>query len=148
MLFETKITLSLAPGHAATRKVHAVNPDAFQAVLRPPMLAIQARERRSIDMVDRKSFRRRSRALIGAIAVVSGMVLLPASPATAHVHGITPLRCVGVEDDGANRTDSTPASADSDFEGPIFGLIPNDVGKAELVPFESGGFDTPACPAT
>jgi hypothetical protein len=58
-------------------------------------------------MVDRRSFRRRSRALIGAIAVASGMALLPAGPATAHVHGITPLDCVGVEDDGANQTDET-----------------------------------------
>jgi hypothetical protein len=144
MLFETKITLSLAPGHVATRKVHAVNPDAFQAVLRPPMLAIQARERRSIDMVDRKSFRRRSRALIGAIAVVSGMVLLPASPATAHGHGITPLRCVGVEDDGANRTNDTPASALNG--GPISGVIPTVVGNTPLT-VGDGGFDTPACPA-
>jgi hypothetical protein len=39
----------------------------------------------------------------------------------AHVHGITPLRCVGIADDGANRTDTTPASAANG--GPISGLI-------------------------
>jgi hypothetical protein len=128
---------------------HAVNPDAFQAVLRPPMLAIQARERRSIDMVDRKSFRRRARALILAVAVASGMALLPASPATAHVHGITPLDCVGVENDGANQTtdgfggEGTPASAENG--GPIFGLIPRDVGKSPLEPGD-GGAVTPVCP--
>jgi len=64
--------------------------------------------------------------------------------ALGHVHGITPLRCVGVEDDGANRTDSTPAAAANG--GPISGLIPRDVGSAPLS-VGDGGFDTPACPA-
>jgi hypothetical protein len=96
-------------------------------------------------MTDASSPRRRCRALIVALAVVSGMALLPAGSATAHVHGITPLRCVGVEDDGANRTDTTPASAD--FGGPIFGLIPSSVGNAPLEAMVDGGFDTPACPA-
>jgi hypothetical protein len=79
-----------------------------------------------------------------ALAVVSGMALLPAAPATAHVHGITPLRCVGTVDDGANRTDTTPASASTG--GPISGLIPRDVGRAPLTVGDAG-FDTPACPA-
>lgn len=64
--------------------------------------------------------------------------------AFAHVHGITPLRCVGVADDGANQTNNTPAS--STQGGPITGLIPRDVGNAPLTGGD-GGFDTPACPA-
>jgi hypothetical protein len=73
------------------------------------------------------------------------MAVLPAAPATAHVHGITPLRCVGTVNDGANRTDMTPASALSG--GPISGLIPRDVGQAPLTVGDAG-FDTPACPVT
>jgi hypothetical protein len=81
------------------------------------------------------------------MGVVLGGLLMFASVGTTfgHVHGITPLRCVGVEDDGANRTDSTPASAANG--GPITGLIPRDVGRAPLT-VGDGGFDTPACPAT
>ena len=89
------------------------------------------------------SIRRRSRAAIVSLAIV-GFVLVPAGSASAHVHGITPLRCVGVEADGANQTDNTPASAANG--GPISGLIPSTVGNAPLVPGD-GGFDTPACPA-
>ena len=57
------------------------------------------------------SIRRRSRAAIVSLAIVGGLVLIPAGSASAHVHGITPLRCVGGEEDGANQTDNTPASA-------------------------------------
>lgn len=90
------------------------------------------------------SWRNRARAAIAALAVLSATALLPAAPAGAHVHGITPLRCVGVAEDGANRTDSTPASATEG--GPITGLIPVSVGNAPLE-VGDGGFDTPACPA-
>jgi hypothetical protein len=95
-------------------------------------------------MEDRKGLRRRARSLVVALAIASGVALLPASAATAHVHGITPLRCVGVEQDGANRTDTTPAAAANG--GPISGLIPRDVGSSPLE-IGDGGFDTPACPA-
>jgi hypothetical protein len=88
--------------------------------------------------------RKRLRAVLVALVVASGLALLPASPATAHVHGITPLRCVGTASDGANQTDATPASAANG--GPISGLIPRDVGNAPLT-VGDGGFDTPACPA-
>ncbi len=54
-------------------------------------------------MVGGRTPRRRCRAVIVALAVASGIALLPAGPAMAHVHGLTPLRCVGVADDGANR---------------------------------------------
>lgn len=91
------------------------------------------------------SIRRRSRAAIVSLAIVGGSVLVPAGSASAHVHGITPLRCVGIADDGANQTDATPASATNG--GPISGLIPSTVGNASLVAGQDGGFDTPACPA-
>jgi hypothetical protein len=91
------------------------------------------------------SIRRRSRAAIVSLAIVGGFVLLPAGSASAHVHGITPLRCVGAANAGANQTDVTPASASRG--GPISGLIPSTVGNAPLVAQQSGGFDTPACPA-
>ena len=91
-----------------------------------------------------REWRARTRRLLLASAVV-GLTMIPVGPASAHVHGITPLRCVGVEDDGANATDGTPADALND--GPIVGLIPRDVGSAPLT-IGDGGFDTPACPAT
>lgn len=69
--------------------------------------------------------------------------------ASAHVHGLTPLRCVGAEDDGANRTDDTPAAAANG--GPISGLLPSaEFGSPGNSPLGigDGGFDTPACPAS
>jgi len=79
-----------------------------------------------------------------SLSLASLLGFAVAGTAFGHVHGITPLRCVGVQDDGANRVDSTPASASQG--GPIFGLIPRDVGNAPLT-VGDGGFDTPACPA-
>jgi uncharacterized membrane protein len=96
-------------------------------------------------MANGRAARHRSRTVLVALAVAGGIALLPVSPASAHVHGITPLRCVGVADDGANQTDATPASAANG--GPISGLIPRDVGNAPLT-VGDGGFDTPACPAS
>jgi uncharacterized membrane protein len=96
-------------------------------------------------MAGGRTLRKRSRAVMAALALASGLALLPASPTSAHVHGITPLRCVGTADDGANQTDATPASAANG--GPISGLIPRDVGNAPLT-VGDGGFDTPACPAS
>jgi hypothetical protein len=77
---------------------------------------------------------------IGIALVTAAMLSVAAiGSASAHVHGITPLRCVGVEDDGANRVDDTPGAGAKD--GSIFvGLIPP-------LSFGEGGFDTPACPA-
>ncbi len=88
--------------------------------------------------------RRRLRTGLVALAIAGGLAVLPAAPAVAHVHGITPLRCVGTTTDGADRTDTTPAAAANG--GPITGLIPRDVGNAPLT-VGDGGFDTPACPA-
>ena len=84
------------------------------------------------------------RRLLVSLTLALSLGLAMAGSAFGHVHGITPLRCVGVADDGANRTDTTPASAANG--GPIFGLIPRDVGNAPLTVVD-GGFDTPACPA-
>ena len=84
------------------------------------------------------------RRALATVAVVGGIAALPVNPASAHVHGLTPLRCVGVVDDGADRTDTTPAAAANG--GPIVGLIPVNVGRSPLA-IGDGGFDTPACPA-
>ncbi len=84
------------------------------------------------------------RRLLLAIATAALLSLGTVGAALGHVHGLTPLRCVGVADDGANRTDGTPAAA-ANF-GPISGLIPATVGNAPLARGD-GGFDTPACPA-
>lgn len=79
------------------------------------------------------------------VSLMLAMTLGVASVGTVlgHVHGITPLSCVGAPDDGANRVNTTPASATNG--GPIFGLIPRDVGMAPLT-VGDGGRDTPACP--
>ena len=84
------------------------------------------------------------RRLLLSLALGLTLALSMVGSTFAHVHGITPLRCVGVADDGANRTDTTPAAAANG--GPITGLIPRDVGNAPLT-VGDGGFDTPACPA-
>jgi hypothetical protein len=91
-------------------------------------------------MVHIRSSGKRFKAVIVGAVVAGGMALLPATPATAHVHGITPLRCVAPDNAGANRADDTPASASQGGPIPDMGLIP---------PLEigDGGFDTPACPA-
>jgi hypothetical protein len=84
------------------------------------------------------------RRLLLGFTLAASLTMGLAAPTLAHVHGITPLRCVGVADDGANATDGTPAAAANG--GPIQGLIPRDVGNAPLT-IGDGGFDTPACPA-
>jgi hypothetical protein len=84
------------------------------------------------------------RRLLLSLTLALMLGLMTVGSALGHVHGITPLRCVGVADDGANRTDSTPASTLNG--GPVGGLIPRDVGNAPLT-VGDGGFDTPACPA-
>jgi hypothetical protein len=85
------------------------------------------------------------RRMIASMAVAASLTLLSVASALGHVHGITPLRCVAPENAGANQTDSTPAALDNG--GPIFGLIPRDVGNAPLT-VGDGGRSTPACPET
>jgi hypothetical protein len=83
------------------------------------------------------------RRLTLAFVVAVLLSLASLGSALGHVHGLTPLRCVGVADDGANAVDGTPAAAANG--GPIGGLIPRDVGRAPLTVGDAG-FDTPACP--
>jgi hypothetical protein len=85
------------------------------------------------------------RRLFLAAALGLSLSLTMIGSAAAHVHGITPLRCVGVDNDGANRTNGTPASTANGW--PVGGLIPRDVGNAPLT-VGDGGFDTPACPVS
>jgi hypothetical protein len=67
------------------------------------------------------------RVLVGAGLAASALVLIPATGASAHVHGITPLRCTPAPDNaGANQTDDTPAAAANG--GPISGVIPITMG--------------------
>lgn len=83
------------------------------------------------------------RRLATSLLLTALLLFALAGSALGHVHGITPLRCVGVLLDGASRVNTTPAStADG---GPISGLIPSAVGNASLA-VGDGGFDTPACP--
>jgi hypothetical protein len=84
------------------------------------------------------------RRLLLSLGMAFTLALMMAGSAFGHVHGLTPLRCVGSATDGADRTDTTPASSANG--GPIQGLIPRDVGRAPLT-VGDGGFDTPACPA-
>jgi hypothetical protein len=74
---------------------------------------------------------------VGAAAAVVATVAVP--PASAHVHGITPLLTLAnecgvtsVADTGANRAQGEP----------IAGLIPRDVGQAPLT-VGDGGFGAP-----
>lgn len=85
------------------------------------------------------------RRLIISLTLAATLAITVVGSAFAHVHGLTPLRCVGVADDGANQTNSTPASTANG--GPVGGLIPRDLGNAPLTVGDAG-FDTPACPAT
>jgi hypothetical protein len=88
----------------------------------------------------KSSARKRIKGRIVALVVVGGVALIPASSATAHVHGITPLNCVPAPANaGANQTNNTPADAVIGS-----GLIPNDPGHA-AGRFGNGGSDTPPC---
>jgi hypothetical protein len=80
--------------------------------------------------------------VLATLAVVAASLGVPAT-GSAHVHGITPLLGLSCHVDnsitGANRADSTPASAA--FGGPIpeAGLIPSTLGESSLQ-FGDGGF--------
>ena len=82
------------------------------------------------------------RKLVGTALTVSAVLLLPAGPASAHVHGITPLRCTPAPANaGANQTNGTPASATNG--GPISGVIPITMGGN--VTLNGEGFDAAVC---
>jgi hypothetical protein len=72
-------------------------------------------------------------------AVVAALATVASAPASAHVHGVTPLLTLAnecgvtsVANTGANRAQGEP----------ITGLIPRDVGQAPLTGGD-GGFDAP-----
>lgn len=83
------------------------------------------------------------RRVLISVVVAGSLTLLSVGSTLGHVHGITPLRCVAPANAGANQTNTTPAAAANG--GPIFDLIPRDVGNAPLT-VGDGGFSTPACP--
>lgn len=85
----------------------------------------------------------RLRLIIGTGVAMSAFLLVPAGPASAHVHGITPLRCTPAPDNaGANQTDQTPASSANG--GPIApGVIPVNMGGN--VQLFGEGFDAAVC---
>jgi hypothetical protein len=78
-----------------------------------------------------------------AVGFAAGLLaVVPATAASAHVHGITPLRCTPAPANaGANQTDETPASAANG--GPIAGVIPITAG-GNVVMFGEG-FDAAVC---
>ena len=82
------------------------------------------------------------RILVGTVLTVSALTLIPVSSASAHVHGINPLRCTPAPANaGGNQTNETPASATEG--GPISGVIPVTMGGS--VPLNGGGFDAAVC---
>jgi hypothetical protein len=82
------------------------------------------------------------RLVIGAVLTTAALVLIPAPGASAHVHGITPLRCTPAPDNaGANQTNQTPAAAANG--GPISGVIPVTMGGN--VTLFGEGFDAAVC---
>jgi len=70
--------------------------------------------------------------MVGTALTVSALVLIPSTAASAHVHGITPLRCT-----------PAPPNASSTNGGPISSVIPITMGGN--VPFHGGGFDAAVC---
>jgi hypothetical protein len=69
---------------------------------------------------------------------VAAFILVPTASASAHVHGVTPLRCTPAPANaGANQTDETPASS------VISGVIPITMGGN--VPLFGGGFNAAVC---
>ena len=67
-------------------------------------------------------------------------VVLSAAPASAHVHGITPLHCLTTASPNAGAVRAFEVSGA--FDG--VALIPRDLGHAPLT-VGDGGFDAPAC---
>jgi len=84
----------------------------------------------------------RLRLATGATLTVAALVIVPVSSASAHVHGITPLRCTPAPvNAGANQTNETPAAAANG--GPISGVIPIAMGGN--VTLFGEGFDAAVC---
>jgi hypothetical protein len=80
--------------------------------------------------------------LAAAGTVAAALMALGAPAASAHVHGINPLRCTpAAPNAGGLQTNETPASATNG--GPISGVIPVTMGGN--VPLNGGGFDAAVC---
>lgn len=83
-----------------------------------------------------------ARLVVGTFLTAAAVFLVPAATASAHVHGVTPLRCTPAPANaGANQTNDTPASAANG--GPISGVIP--VVRSDNLPLFGGGFDSAVC---
>ena len=80
----------------------------------------------------------RSWLIAPAAAVL--MTIGCAAPASAHVHGITPLHCLTTANPNAGAVRAFEVSGA--FDG--VQLIPRDLGHAPLT-VGDGGFDAPAC---
>ena len=70
------------------------------------------------------------RRIVLIMMLAALLVLMVAPAASAHVHGITPLLCTGI---GNANSGANAAHGD-----PIGGLIPRDVGNADLEPGDGG----------
>jgi hypothetical protein len=82
----------------------------------------------------------RSMPLVLGAAVTAALVFGPVSTASAHVHGITPLRCTPAPANaGANQTESTPAHENAGLTG----VIP--ITKGGNVQLFGGGFNAAVC---
>jgi hypothetical protein len=86
------------------------------------------------------------RMLVVPLVVLMLTLMLMVAPASAHVHGVTPLAFCTVDNanSGALGTDGTPA--DDANGGPIAGLIPRDTGSAPLTVGDGGRTAPVRCP--
>ncbi|MDA0231902.1 MAG: hypothetical protein O3C69_00265 [Chloroflexi bacterium] len=79
----------------------------------------------------------KKRLLLGLVAGLFAAAMF-GGVASAHVHGITPLAQISVDNanSGGNGTNGTPA--DDANGGPITGLIPRDTGNSPLTGGDGG----------
>lgn len=78
---------------------------------------------------------RRVLAVLLLVLTIGSLSVLSAVPASAHVHGLTPLSTLA-NDCGVTTLSNTGANrAQGD---PIVGLIPRDVGRAPLTAGDGG----------
>ena len=80
------------------------------------------------------------RRLIVALGLGAMLAIGTTVPASAHVHGITPLHCLTTANPNAGAVRAFEVSGA--FEG--VGLIPRDLGHAPLTGGD-GGFNSAAC---
>jgi hypothetical protein len=80
------------------------------------------------------------------LVLVLALMLSVVLPASAHVHGITPLNSCSVDNplSGGDRLNTTRALSLNG--GPISGLIPRDVGEAPLDIGDGGMYAPVRCP--